>query len=110
MGQSTNNIAEFQALEQGFEMLRHERKVNVIVEGYSTLSIYVTQRLQCGTPMNKVTRNWKLSQIIHRIKDQLEEPKIVEFTLVRHSENALADKVTNEGVKNPKVLTEMTRE
>lgn len=45
MGQAKNIEVGFHAVEQGLEMLRKERKVNVRVEGNSTLAIQATRRL-----------------------------------------------------------------
>jgi ribonuclease HI len=46
LGESTNNEAEFAALEQGLKILRNLRRGNIIVEGDSLLAIMAAKRLQ----------------------------------------------------------------
>jgi ribonuclease HI len=57
MGNSTNNTAEFGALELGLKILSRERMNNTIVEGDSTLVINTVKRLQNGTRVGKVQRH-----------------------------------------------------
>jgi ribonuclease HI len=54
MGNSTNNAAEFGALELGLEILSRERMTNTIMEGDSTLVINTVKILQNGTRVGKV--------------------------------------------------------
>ena len=61
MGNSTNNTAEFGALELGLEILSHERMTNIIVEGESTQVINTSKKLQNDTRVGKVQRHWRLA-------------------------------------------------
>jgi ribonuclease HI len=67
MGNSNNNVEEFRALEFGIEILSCERMTNTIVEGDSTLVIKTMKRLQNGTKVGKVQRNWRLAHSLHKI-------------------------------------------
>jgi ribonuclease HI len=100
MGNSTNNAAEFGALEIGLEILSRERMTNTIVEGDSTLVINTVKRLQNGTRVGKVQRHWHLAHSIRKIQDHLQTINTVELCWVRRSTNGLADRIANEGVSN----------
>jgi ribonuclease HI len=67
MGNSTNNAAEFGALELGLEILRREGVTNTIVEGDSTLVINTMKRLHNGTIVGKVQRHWRLALSLQKI-------------------------------------------
>jgi hypothetical protein len=67
MGNSTNNVAEFGALELGLEILSRERMTNTIVEGDSTLVINTMKRLQNGTKVGKVQCHWHLAHSLQKI-------------------------------------------
>jgi ribonuclease HI len=54
MGNSTNNVVEFGALELGLEILSCKRMTNIIVEGDSTLVINTAKIIQNGTSVSKV--------------------------------------------------------
>jgi ribonuclease HI len=54
LGNTTNNAAEFRALEIGLEILSREGMKNTIVEGDSTLVIKLVRKLQNGTRMGKI--------------------------------------------------------
>jgi ribonuclease HI len=98
MGKSTNNAAEFRALEIGLEILSRERMTNTIVEGDSTLVINTVKRLQNGTRVGKVQRHWRLAHSLQKIQEHLQKMNTVELRWVRRSANGLADRIANEGV------------
>jgi ribonuclease HI len=98
MGNSTNNAAEFGALELGLEILSRERMTNTIVEGDSTLVINTVKRLQNGTRVGKVQRHWRLAHSLQKIQEHLQTMNTVELRWVRRSANGLADRIANEGV------------
>jgi ribonuclease HI len=98
MGNSTNNAAEFGALELGLEILSRERMTNTIVEGDSTLVINTMKRLQNGTRVGKVQCHWRLAHSLQKIQEHLRTLNTVELRWVRRSANALADRLANEGV------------
>ena len=58
LGNSTNNAAEFRALETGLEILSQEGMTNAIVEGDFVLVINIVRKLQNGTIMRKIQRHW----------------------------------------------------
>jgi ribonuclease HI len=57
LGNSTNNIAEFGALETDLKILSPEGMKNIIVEGDSTMVINTVRRLQNGTRVGKLQKN-----------------------------------------------------
>jgi hypothetical protein len=57
LGNSTNNVMEFGALETGLEILSRERMKKSIMEGDSTLVINTVKRLQNGTRVGKNQRH-----------------------------------------------------
>jgi hypothetical protein len=71
MGNSTNNAAEFGALEFDLEILSRERMTNTIVEGDTTLVINTVKGLQNGTKVGKVQRHWRLAHFLQKIQDHL---------------------------------------
>ena len=58
MGNTTNNVAKFGALETGMDIISREGMTNAIVEGDSTLVINIVRKLQKGTRMGKIQRHW----------------------------------------------------
>jgi ribonuclease HI len=98
LGNSTNNAAEFGALEIGLEILSREGMTNVIVEGDSTLVINIVRRLQNGTRVGKIQRHWRLAQSLQNIQEHLQTGITVELRWVRRSTNGLANIIVNEGV------------
>jgi ribonuclease HI len=98
MGNSTNNVVEFGALETGLEILSRERMTNTIVEGDSTLVINTVKRLQNGTRVGKIQRHWRLAHSLQKIQEHLRTMNTVELCWVRRSTNGLADRIANEGV------------
>jgi ribonuclease HI len=100
IGNTTNNAAEFGALEQGLEILIREGHVNVTVEGDSTLVISTAKILQCGTNIGKLIKHWRLAQILQRIQKHLQTLFTVDFRWVRRLTNTLADRLANEGVNH----------
>jgi hypothetical protein len=57
LGNSTNNIAEFEALETDLYIISREGMTNFIMEGNSTLVINTIRRLKNGTRMGKIQRH-----------------------------------------------------
>jgi ribonuclease HI len=57
LGNSTNNAAEFGAMELNLEILSRERMTNTIMEGDSTLVINMVKRLQNNTRVGKVQKH-----------------------------------------------------
>jgi ribonuclease HI len=98
LGNSTNNAAEFRALETGLEILSRERMTNTIVEGDSMLVINTVKRLQNGTRVGKIQRHWRLAHSLQKIQEHLQMGNTVELRWVRRSANGLADIIANEGV------------
>jgi ribonuclease HI len=54
LGNSTNNVVKFGALETGFKILSRDGMKNIIVEGDSTLIINTVRRLQNGTIVGNI--------------------------------------------------------
>jgi ribonuclease HI len=100
LGNSTNNAAEFGALETGLEILSREGMTNAIVEGDSALVINTVRKLQNGTRMGKIQRHWRLAHLLQKIQEHLRTGITVELRWVRRSANGLADRIANEGVDN----------
>jgi ribonuclease HI len=98
MGNSTNNMTKFGALELGLETLSHERMTNTIMEGDATLVINMVKRHQNGTRVGKVQHHWCLPHSLQKIQEHMRTMNIVELRWVRRSANVLADRLTNEGV------------
>jgi ribonuclease HI len=98
LGNSTNNTAEFGALETDLEILHQEGMTNVIVEGDSMLVINIVRKLQNGTIVGKIQRHWRLAYSLQKIQEHLQTGIIVELRWVRRSTNGLADRIANEGV------------
>jgi ribonuclease HI len=71
MGKSTNNAAEFKALEISLKILSCERMTNTIMEGDSALVINMVKRLQNGTRVGKVQRHWRLAHSLQKIQEHL---------------------------------------
>jgi ribonuclease HI len=71
LGNSTNNVMEFRAMETSLEILRREGMTNVIVEGDSTIVINTVRRLQNGTRVGKIHRHWLLAQSLQNIQEHL---------------------------------------
>jgi ribonuclease HI len=95
---STNNTAEFGALELGLEILSRERMTNTIVEGDSTLVINTVKRLQNGTRVGKVHKHRCLAHSLQKIQEHLQTINTLELHWVHRSANGPADKIANEGV------------
>jgi ribonuclease HI len=107
MGNSTNNAAEFRALETGLEILSRKRMTNTIVEGDSTLIINTVKRLQNGTRVGKTHRHWCLAHSLQKIQEHLYTMNTMVLHWVRRSTNGLVDIITNDGVskEGPKLDT-----
>jgi ribonuclease HI len=107
LGNSTNNVAEFGALETGLEILSREGMTNTIVEGDSMLVINTVRRLQNGTRVGKIQRHWRLAQSLQKIQKHLQTGIIMELRWVRRSANGLVNRIANEGVdkEGPKLDT-----
>lgn len=104
LGESTNNEAEFAALEQGLKTLRKLRQGNVIVEGDSLLAIMAAKRLQAGTSISKATRHWRLPKATESIAELIKEMGGLVFQVVRRKANGLADFLANHGADNPTII------
>jgi ribonuclease HI len=110
LGNTTNNAAEFRALELSLKILRLERMTNTIVEGDSTLFINTMKRLQNDTRVGRVQKHWRLAHSLQKIQEHLQTINTIELRWVRRSTNGLADRISNEGVikEGPKLDTTWT--
>jgi ribonuclease HI len=79
LGNSTNNAVEFGALELSLEILSRERMTNTIVEADSTLVIKTVKRIQNGTRVGKVHKQWCLAHSLQKIQEHLQVINIVEL-------------------------------
>lgn len=98
LGKATNNMAELMALEQSLEFLIQNNCQNVIIEADSELVINAAKRISNGTGPEKVTKQWRLTQVLHRIQAHLQELRTLRFIHVRRKANKLADILANQGV------------
>jgi ribonuclease HI len=98
LGNSTNNVVEFGALETCLEILHREGMENVIVEGNSMLVINIVRKLQNGTKVGKIQRHWHLAYYLQKIQEHLQTGITVELHWVCRSANGLVDRIANEGV------------
>lgn len=98
LGKATNNMAELMALEQCLEILVNLNSHNVIIKEDSELIIKVAKKMCNGTALEKVLKNWRLSQVFHRIYTHLQIVRTVKFVHVERKENMLVDCLANEGV------------
>ena len=77
------------------------RTRNVIVEGDSSLVISTAKRIQAGSNVSKVIKQWRLSKVTENIAELLNGMRGIVFQLVRRKANSLADHLANWGVDNP---------
>jgi ribonuclease HI len=98
LGNSTNNTAEFGALETGLEILHREGMTNIVVEGYSILVINTVRKLQNDTKVGNIQQHWHLAYSPQKIQEHLQTGTIMELRWIRMSTNGLADRISNEGV------------
>jgi ribonuclease HI len=97
-GNSTNNAAEFGALETGLQILHREGITNVVVEGDSMLVINTVRKIENDTKVGKIQRHWCLAYSLQKIQEHLKTGIIVELRWVRRSANGLADRILMKGL------------
>ena len=68
IGWETNNAVETEGLLQGIEMLKENRWMPIIIEGYSQEVIRRETKLQNGTHSAKVVRLWHLEGRVENLK------------------------------------------
>ena len=80
-GETTNNEAEFAAMQRGIAILVRENMSNVIIEGDSMLAINAAKHIHNGAQVPKVTVHWRLAYVMSLISRHLRMPRGVEFTI-----------------------------
>lgn len=98
LGKATNNMAKLMAFEQCLEFLIQNNCQNFIVEADSELVINAAKRISNGTGPEKVTKHWRLTQVLHRIQVHLHELRTLKFIHVRREAKKLMDILANQGV------------
>lgn len=95
---ATNNMVELMALEQCLEFLIQNNCQNFIIEVDSKLVINAAKRISNGTGPKKVTKHWRLTQVLHKIQAHLQELRTLIFIHVWRKAKKLADILANQGV------------
>ena len=100
VGFATNNEAELMAVKQGLAIAVRENYQRVIVEGDSTMVTGVLQKLQQGTPWDKISKSWRTARLIQEIGQIISEIGYMIPLHVRKGGNEAADYLANWGCKN----------
>ena len=98
LGYSSNNLAELEGLVQGLKWATVIGWSPLIVEGDSSLIIFMATRLQAGSSTSKISRNWRWESRIEELFSILQAFPAVTFRHIRHKENSVADAAANKGV------------
>ena len=101
LGETTNNYAEFTALEQGLRLLVQLGKRKAIVEGDSQVAITTVKKIQHGTQPAKAIKHWRLAAVTERIAQHLPSLSGIILQSMRRQANSLADHIANYAVDNP---------
>ena len=101
LGETTNNDAEFVALEQGLRLLIRLGRGLTIVEGDSQLAISTIKKIQYGTKPDKAIKHWCLAAATELIAQHLASLGGIILQAVRRKANSLADHLANYAVDNP---------
>ena len=67
LGYSSNNLAELEGLVQGLKWATVIGWSPLIVEGDSSLIIFMATRLQAGSSTSKISRNWRWESRIEEL-------------------------------------------
>lgn len=70
----------------------------LIVEGDSSLIIFMATRLQAGSSTSKISRNWRWESRIEELFSILQAFPAVKFRYIRRKGNSVADATANKGV------------
>ena len=96
IGETTNNVAEYKALEHAVDWLTAYEDLNLVEQ--------VTFRLDSKLVIEQVQGNWKIKQphllpLVNYIQSQIAAlPCSVSFTYVPRIENAAADALVNQAL------------
>jgi len=93
-------MVELMDLEQCLEILMDSNSQNFIIEANLELITRATKKICNGSSLDKVSKQWRLSQVFHRIYTHLQAQRNVSFIHVKRKANMLADHLANEGVIN----------
>lgn len=100
VGFATNNEAELMTVKQGLTIAVRENYHRVIVEGDSAMVTRVLQKLQQGTPWDKIRKSWRTARLIQQIGQIIPEISYVMPMHVRRGGNEAVDYLANWGYKN----------
>ena len=98
LGYSSNNLAELEDLVQGLKWATVIGWSPLIVEGDSSLIIFMATRLQAGSSTSKISRNWRWESRIDELFSILLAFPAVTFRHIRRKGNSVADATANKGV------------
>ena len=99
IGETTNNVAEINALMIGLDMVQTNGWQPTIVEGDSLIIIQMANKILNGRHVHKLADNWHLIHSLESLRNKLYNHPDVKLLHVRRKANALADLLANHGVE-----------
>jgi len=100
LGHATNNEAELIAVKHGILIAIRERYHRIIVEGDSAMVTGIIQKLQQGTPWEKITQSWRTAALIEEVSQLLKQVQYLIPSHIKRKGNEAADFLANWGCQN----------
>ena len=88
------------AVKQGILIAIRENYQRIIVEGDSTMVTGVLQKLQQGTPWEKISQSWRTTALIEEVSQLVKHIQYLIPSHIRRKGNAAADYLANWGCQN----------
>ena len=88
------------AVKQGILIATRENYHRIIVEGDSAMVTGVIQKLQQGTPWEKITQSWRTTALMEEVSKLLKKVHYILPSHIKRKGNAAADFLANWGSQN----------
>ena len=95
LGHTTNNKAELMAVKQGLLIAIRENYQRLIVQGDSVMVTGILQKLQQGTPWEKISQSWRTAALIEEVRKLLNQIQCLLPSHIQRKGNGAADYLAN---------------
>lgn len=93
-------MAELEGLINGLIWAKQTRKIPLVVEGDSQIIINMARKLQTGSLMTQVSKNWRWESRLSTLRQILVGEESLLLTHVKREGNTVADAMANSGVQS----------
>ena len=94
-----NNMAGLEGLINGLIWARKTKKMPLMVEGDSQIIINMARKLQAGSLMSQISKNWRWESRLQVLEHILSGEEALLLMHVKREGNRVADAMANIGVK-----------